>query len=294
MNTSTFTVVVRLRGGLGNQLSGLFAGLFLSSTHNSRLVLDGRFIKFGGNVERTLEIDKLDFGVPNYKLEFLPAIPLPKSRLGMKMARPALESVFKFLTRSETSEVLTDENSLLNQNLESDVVLDGYFPKYEYFDHYKVKNKIGKIEPINPSTSYLKVANLSKYQVSVHLRIGDYLNHPEIYPILTNEYYANALKQTSADVHGYSIFAENLEEARKHFPLLVRNANQIFTEREFSTAESFCLMARSSEIITANSSYSNWAAKLVEHGGGKVVCPEKMFKEKTIDFRPANWLRINS
>jgi hypothetical protein len=293
MKASRFTVQVRLRGGLGNQLSGLYAGLFLSSSHNARLVLDGRFIKFGGNVERALEIDKLDFGIQRSNLEFLPAIPLPKSRLGMKMARPALQTAFNFLTRSETSEVLTDANSLLNQNLNSDVVLDGYFPTYEYFDHYKARNKIGIVKPVNPSNLYLKMADFWKPQVSVHLRIGDYLNHPDIYPILTNDYYENALNQTSADAYGYSVFAENFEEAKMYFPQLMKNANHVFTKKDFSTVESFCLMARSSEIITANSSFSNWAAKLVEGSGGKVVCPEQMFKEKTIDLRPENWLRIN-
>ena len=36
-----------------------------------------------------------------------------------------------------------------------------------------------------------------------------------------------------------------LDEARKHFPELIEGGTQIYNEKDFSTVESFCLMANS-------------------------------------------------
>jgi hypothetical protein len=293
MTPPSHTIRVRLRGGLGNQLSCFYAGLFLSSFNPSRLVLDGRFIKFGGNVHRNLEIDKLDFEKQNTNLEFLREIPLPKSRIGMKLTRPLLDPIFKILTHADKAQVINDDDSLHQRKIESDVILDGYFPRFDYFDACKERGLVNEVKILNPSASYLKAANQVKNRVSVHIRMGDYLQHPEIYPILTNQYYEKALQRTCAGSEGYNIFAENFEEATLRYPELFEKANEIYTKDDFSTAESFCLLANSFQIVTANSSFSNWAAKFIDHKGGLVVCPEQMFKHNSTDARPTNWLRIH-
>jgi hypothetical protein len=86
--TKSNKVVVQLRGGLGNQLFGLFAGLKLAETHECRLVLDGRLIKFGSNKSRKLEINGLDLTGIQTQIDIRKAFPLPKSRLGQKVLRP--------------------------------------------------------------------------------------------------------------------------------------------------------------------------------------------------------------
>lgn len=292
MTPPSHTIRVRLRGGLGNQLSCFYAGLFLNSFNASKLVMDGRFIKFGGNVHRNLEINKLDFGLQETNLEFLREIPLPRSRIGMKLTRPLLDPINKIITRTEKAQVISDDESLHHRKVNSDVILEGYFPRFDYFDACKERGLVKGIEISNPSASYQTAHKQVKTRVSVHIRMGDYLQYPDIYPIMTSEYYEKALQQTSARTEGYNIFAENLEEARLRFPKLFQKANEIYTKDDFSTVESFCLMANSSQIITANSSYSNWAAKFIDLKGGLVVCPDQMFKKNSTDPRPTNWLRI--
>lgn len=124
-------VIVRLRGGLGNQISCFYAGLYLAKLNKADLTLDGRFIKFGGNPEREMEVNKLDFAVPNIHIEFRSTIQLPKSRLGRKITRPALVPISKFLDHFEKLPILGDNDSLIGLKIESNVLLDGYFPSYE-------------------------------------------------------------------------------------------------------------------------------------------------------------------
>jgi hypothetical protein len=292
MIPSNSSVRVRLRGGLGNQLSCFYAGLYLSNFNASKLLLDGRFIKFGGNTNRTLELNKLELAKGFEGLEFLKPIPLPKSRIGKRMVRPLLERTFNQLTSSEKSEVFSDSDSFLGRKVDFDVTLDGYFPTFEYFDACKEMGMVQEMHPADPSDAYLKTLNEVKSQVCVHIRMGDYLEHPETYPILSNEYYENALQKTSARKTGYHIFAEDLSEATKRFPKLIDGATDKYSARDFSTVETFCLMANSSQIVTANSSYSTWAAKFVDLRGGLVACPERMFNYDAQDLRPTNWLRI--
>lgn len=293
MNSPNRLIRVRLRGGLGNQLSCFYAGLYLSKFNAGKLLLDGRFIKFGGNTNRNLELDQLDLATGFEVMEFLNPIPLPKSRIGKKIARPFLEKIFKIATRSEKDAVFSDGESFVGRKIDFDVTLDGYFSSFEYFDACKVMGLVKAMKPVEPSDAYPKTLSEVKNRVGIHIRMGDYLQHPGTYPILTAEYYKNALLKTSAPDTGYHIFAENLDEARKHFPELIKDATEIYSEKDFSTVESFCLMANSNQIITANSSYSTWAAQFVEMRGGRVICPERMFTYETKDLRPPNWIRVS-
>jgi hypothetical protein len=293
MNSLNRLIRVRLRGGLGNQLSCFYAGLYLSKFNDGKLLLDGRFIKFGGNANRNLELDQLALSNGFEVMEFRNPIPLPKSRIGKKMARPFLEGIFNIATRSEKDPVFSDQESLLGRKIDFDVTLDGYFSTFEYFDACKEMGLVNEIKPADPSDAYSKTLSEVKNRVGIHIRMGDYLQHPGTYPILTAEYYKNALLETSARNIGYHVFAENLDEAREHFPELIEGGAEIYTEKDFSTVESFCLMANSHQIITANSSYSTWAAQFVEMRGGRVICPERMFIYETQDLRPPNWIRVS-
>jgi hypothetical protein len=146
--------------------------------------------------------------------------------------------------------------------------------------------------------------------ISMHFRIGDYKNYPDIYPILSDAYYTEALtavfnkqptntKQQNGKV---LYFCENadLSEVEKtihilktKFPLLVfQRANPTLSDWE-----QLLLMSLCEHNIIANSSFSWWGAYLNSNIGKTVCYPETWFGTKaghdTNDLFPEDWTPIS-
>lgn len=285
-------VIVRLRGGLGNQISCFFAGLYLARLNSAALILDGRYIKFGGNPHRSLEINQLDLRIPGQRIFFKRTIPLPKSRIGRKIARPMLEPISKALSMFENIPVLGDKDSLIDLKINSDVILDGYFPDYAYFEPCYEDFLMQSLHPLTISHTFQEALNAVKAKVSLHIRLGDYLLHPETYPIPSEGYYTRALELTQGTEIGYNVFVESVEEARERFPRILAGAERVFTNKDFSSAETLCLMSNSKHLVTANSSFSSWAGIYVSKSNGIVVVPDRITYEDWEDNRPKEWIRI--
>ena len=100
-------------------------------------MLDRRFIKFGGDTNRNLELDQLVLTTGFEVTEFLNPIPLPKSRIGKKMARPFLERIFNIAIRLQKDDIFSDGESFMGRKVDFNVTLDAYFSTLEYFDAFK-------------------------------------------------------------------------------------------------------------------------------------------------------------
>lgn len=292
-NKNQDEIIVRLRGGLGNQLHGLYAGLFLAQTLNRGLVLDGRFIKFGGNLERNLEIDKLNLGIQNTRVTFMKAFPLPKNKIGRFATRPLHNTIFEKLARNSPSICITDADDLYNVKADQAVLLDGYFPSMRYFEHLDKYSEFPHPIPIYQSHKFKQLKNKMKNLNSLHIRLGDYLLHENIYPIASEEYYFRALEILGDDSR-YIIFVENKEEVVRYYPKLSSSAFAIYDNRDFDAVETFSLLSHSMNLVCANSTFSSWAGQFVSRRNkGVVICPEEFLKDSFEDFRPANWIRLN-
>jgi hypothetical protein len=286
-------VIIRLRGGLGNQISCFYAGLYLARINKAILVVDGRFIKFGGNPHRSLEIDQLDLSSSGQQFIFKKTIPLPKSRIGRKIARPLLEPLSRALNLFERIPVLGDKDSLTGLRINSDVRLDGYFSNYENFESCYEEGLIQSLHPLSTSLEYQEAVNIVKSRVSLHIRLGDYLLHPETYAIPSENYYVRALEITQGVDIGYNVFVENLDEAQERFPKILAGAVRIFTNKDFNSVETLCLMSNSKHLIAANSSFSSWAGIYVSKRNGTVVVPDRITNHDLEDSRPKEWIRLN-
>jgi hypothetical protein len=155
-------IIVRLRGGLGNQLHGLYAGLFLAQNLNRSLEIDGRFIKFGGNLERNLEINKLNFGIQNTSISFKKTFPLPRNKLGRFVTRPFYKIIFEQLASNSPNICITDNDNLYNVHVDQSVLLDGYFPSMRYFEHLDASSKFPIPIPLIQRKNYVQIKNKMK------------------------------------------------------------------------------------------------------------------------------------
>lgn len=121
--------------------------------------------------------------------------------------------------------------------------------------------------------------------VSIHVRRGDYLLHPEIYGnICTPLYYSDAIKTINekvVDPH-FFIFSDDIEWCKKEF----RNLSKVsFVDWNIQHAHyDMCLMSHCKHNIIANSAFSWWSAWLNEHEGKHVIMPKRWNKYKASDM----------
>lgn len=285
-------VVVQLRGGLGNQLFGFFAGLQLAERNKYQLVLDARFIKFGSNPTRKLEISGLDMSHIKIPIKTLGTFPLPSSRIGQKLIRNFKDYIARYLKRNLPEQVMTDSSAIGDLHLNNDVLLDGYFSTFSYFKQWHKKNSDFTLQPITRSQAYSTIESLARNLTGLHIRLGDYLQHVDLYPIPSEEYYEKALEHIDGKSR-YIVFCENLEEAKKLFPSTIAGAELIITSSMFDSVETLCLMASCENLVTANSTYSQWAGLFVGLKNGKVVYPSKFLSNSDIQVAEKNWVRLD-
>jgi hypothetical protein len=93
------------------------------------------------------------------------------------------------------------------------------------------------------------------HKTSVHVRRGDYLEHPDLFPPLPVAYYTDAMELTRGP---YLVFSDDIEWCRRNF-----QEDCYFMEHNMDFEDLF-LMTACDEHITANSTFSWWGAWLAD------------------------------
>lgn len=265
-------IVVEAVGGLGNQLFITFFGLAVSMTLKSNLIVDDKLIGFGSNPKRQLEVSKLSFGkfFINYRLSCFNSFwVFKKSRI--------LRKILWLAFRMKTKRV--NESDLLNTKFKfkSGQVFSGYFQDWFYPDLVYEINPGLELKILHPTSNFQKLS--AEYNtantICVHVRIGDYLNFPEIYTILPERYFLESINHLKfSNKTKIWTFVEDSNQLSRYYPKLFEISDKILDQESGITdVESFYLLASSNKLIVSNSTYSLWAGWFVEKKGFDVVVP---------------------
>jgi hypothetical protein len=193
-------------------------------------------------------------------------------------------------------------------------MLVGYFQSPKYFN--QSKNAIFKLIKLDLKKMIVKEKIKNKNNdiydidsndfISMHFRLGDYKLYPDMHPILSKEYYKNALKyvlkeESTNNQLKVLYFCENddviaVEETISYLEKEFESVIFLRAIPTFSDWEQLLLMSLCKHNIIANSSFSWWGAYLNENPG-KIVCyPEKWFgpnvQHDTCDLFPDYWIKI--
>ena len=253
------------RGGIGNAMFKLAASVSLAMDNNVEYMFSTEFIR---------PVD------PNYETYYNNIL------RGFKFIKNLPP---KYYIYTEPKFSYTDISYTKGTNL----LLDGHFQSENYFINNK-ETIINLFKPTNEiKESIIKdIPNIQEY-ISIHIRRGDYLNHPNHHPQQSLEYYKKAIDKFGVD-RTYIIFSDDLEGVKDMFSFL---PNKLFYTSGKDWLDLY-IMSLCEHNIICNSTFSWWGAYLNENPNKVIIAPKKWFglaytQHDTSTLMPKEWLIIN-
>lgn len=265
-------VVVRLSGGLGNQLfQYAFARALAESGHT--VFLDATWYD-AAPVGRSLLLDRFRITLPFADKEVLDRMPHEPATPFLKLMHRLTPRRYRRIQKEErpfsySPVVLSPSSSI--------TVFDGHWQNPRYFasvadtirDELTPRVEIDSSRmPIDPAAS-----------ISLHIRRTDYLSKSDTFVILPSSYYDAALRSVRKRVGNLPavVFSDDPAWTREH--LVIGNAVHITREHGYDDFEQFILMSRCRHNIIANSTFSWWAAWLNRNPQKMVCAPRVWFSD---------------
>jgi len=278
-------IIVKIFAGLGNQMFHYALGRHSAILNRTELKLD--ITGFDNYKFRR-------YGLNNYNIKADIAT-LKEIR---KLKTNKLFAKVGFIKRSHIIEkpgVVFDENIL---KLRGDYYLDGCWETEKYFrdieDIIKDDFKVRK-EPLGKNKEILDQI-INSNSVSIHIRRGDYLCHPEIYNTFGLEYYQQAAQFIAQKINNphFFIFSDDMPWVKKNLKLDFP-ATYVDQNNDNTNYEDIRLMSLCKHNINANSSFSWWGAWLNKNQNKIVISPKKLINLKNFsnkDSIPNSWIRM--
>lgn len=284
-------IIVKLKGGLGNQMFQYAFGRFLSIKNKDITKFDT--IGLEKNSQETYR--KYSLGVFKISGSLASEDEIKK----IKYPFGILSKGFRFVN----AKVFRNFNISFNPkllNLKNDIYLDGYFQSEEYFKTIRniLLDELVLNSELSPSALKFneQIIN-SKNSVSLHVRRGDYVADRKINSIhgtCNLDYYNNAISLITEKIESptFYIFSDDIEWVKEN--LSVNNAIFV-SNREIKDYEELILMSKCKHNIIANSSFSWWGAWLNQNPNKIIIAPKQWTIKETSDklgIIPKSWTQI--
>ncbi|MFZ2303233.1 MAG: alpha-1,2-fucosyltransferase [Minisyncoccia bacterium] len=285
-------IIVKLKGGLGNQMFQYAVGLSVATRQGDELKLDTtgyddpRYVNadtprqyrlypfyISGSIATTDEVKKYKypFGILSKAIRFL------NFRI-LKRHNVDYEPSFSKKSHNYIEGYFQSEKNFMAVR---DKVLKEFIIKKESEVFLTEKNKIDKTN-----------------SVSVHIRRGDYASDPKTknaHQVCSREYYDRAMILARSKIGNptFYFFSDDIDWAKKEFG--ESPDFKYVSNPKLEDYEELLLMSSCSHHIIANSSFSWWGAYLNQNQNKIVIAPKK-WVNKEIDPHtnviPEGWIRI--
>lgn len=298
-------IILRLRGGIGNQLFQYAAGKALATHHGMPLKIDD--YTYSINSSRKIELSKfkIDFQIASRKEVHKFTGFWPPSRIFHKSTN------YRFNNKVCAQPYYHFYPEFFH--LPKKIYLSGYWQSEKYFQN--ITNFIREI--YQPSidldkrnSDILNKMNKSN-SISIHVRRGDYVKTPKyasFFGAQDIEYYKKSMHflENKFKSIKYFIFSDNPEWCETQFKNVPNKTILTHNQGDQSYLDMW-LMSRCKHHIIANSTFSWWGAWLGENPGKTVIAPKRWFKDpyvkdsKTVyysryydikDLLPESWIRL--
>jgi hypothetical protein len=267
--------IVKLLGGLGNQMFQYALACSIKAHQpESEVFLDLHCFK-GYHKHNGYEIDKI----------FNPRFEAARLMDVAKIAYPYCSyNVWRIGSRvlpARKSMIIENPKETVNTSLLSlngSLYYDGYWQSEDYFkDIRECILKEFTFPPFDKRNQDCANDIKNSNSLSIHVRRGDFLNHPLYKDICTLQYYEEAIKRVCSmtQIDHFVIFSNDIAWCQKNLSALLKNKKTTYIDWN-TGAQSFNdihLMSLCKHNIVANSSFSWWGAWLNQNPNKIVVSP---------------------
>jgi hypothetical protein len=290
-------IIVRIMGGLGNQMFQYAAGRRLAAFHNALLRLD---------ISDFVDYNLHSYGLSAFNIKESIATP-EEIQLLKEPESSSLKKKFKKLLRRPSKLGITHirekqyhfDPEILTMH--DSVYLDGYWQSEKYFWDIAdiIRNEFTVTLPQAGKNMELAQQITSCESVSLHIRRGDYVTDEKtntIHGTCDLDYYARGVECLAQKVHHpcFFIFSDDPEWAEENLRI-THPATFVSHNGPKKNYEDLRLMSQCRHHVIANSSFSWWGAWLNQYPEKLIVYPNRWFKEKkfnTKDLIPSTWQRL--
>lgn len=285
-------IIVRLQGGMGNQMFQYAIGRALAIKNKTKLGLDLSFL-----LDRTIRLNFTfrDYSLDVFNIEAEIISPSKKTVKGKLYSR-FMTFFDKFIKHDGVEKSFQFDESILK--LPDGSYLNGYFQSPKYFSDIEdvirsdfTLNKQLPIEILN-LIEVIKKEN----SVCLHVRRGDYVGN-KYHEVVDNDYYNKAISylKQRINIDKIYIFSDDIKWCKENMKF---DYPSMFVGDEYAGVKGeghMYLMSACRYFIIPNSSFSWWSAWLGNSEGKIVISPKQWFVDENInseDLIPKDWVRI--
>lgn len=291
-------VIVRLNGGLGNQLFQYAAGYSIATKKNDYLKIDVEGFKCNNaknQIYRNLDIN--DFSITASIASF-EEVQKARNPFGYfsKVYRFLKQKIFKCYYVDWHPELL---------NASGDIYLDGYFQTDKYFaSQFELICKEFRLKPdlYSQILDVVQQIQSKTLSVSIHIRRGDYAQNPKTrkYHLVCDvDYYQRAISFFSEKFSSFHLFVFSDDPAWVRENLSLPSSTTFISSdpsetESFKPSQEIVLMSKCRHHIISNSSFSWWGAYL-NKSSEKIVLAPSIWNKGPIaqpNILPSDWIIV--
>jgi hypothetical protein len=287
-------IITRITSGLGNQLFQYALGRTLALRDNTSLYFDLSYYlqAYETDTVRTFKLDRFSI---NYQV--LNTSPyLYVSKFTRLLPNRSLKPVFAFVQEKQFH-----YDPLVNQMKSQFVTLDGFWQSERYFAGQAdvIRRELMFRRTPGPAFSeYQHLIGQAETPISLHIRRGDYVNHPEFsqsFGFVGLDYYQRATAKLLGQYPNghFFVFSDDPAWVQENLNLTTAHTFVMNTGPD-ADVDDLQLMSQCQHHIIANSSFSWWGAWLNPNPAKTVIAPRTWFRNKpdwqTTDLIPSAWL----
>lgn len=288
----TENIIIRMQGGLGNQLFQLAYGMYLKKIYDAKkIILDIEGFKKYQVRDFELSHFNLDnintcCGIHSYKYNISRKIYHILQGLKRHISSHEFD-IFSWLTQWGLFYAGVNVGKNMYANKFKNIYLYGYFQDVSYVECVRddLLQKLNIKEPLRMRYMHKRIPD--DIYIAVSVRCGaDYKKAG--YYICDNQYYTNGLdyifkhvKSEKRKVH-IMVFTDDIMEARK-----IVNQSKYSVEyiKNASPIQQLLIMMDCDHFVISNSSFAWWGAYLSNKSNKIVVAPKHWFPSPKIDTK---------
>lgn len=292
-------VIVKLLGGLGNQMFQYATGRAVAHRSRVELLLD---------VSGFEHYDLRRYELDEWAIQARVATPEELARAGVATTSPRLLlrrigralGLVRPLDSFKEASFAYDSGIL---QVASPAYLEGYWQSESYFSDVAdlLRREFVPKRPFDVSNQAIaiRIHDQGIHAVSLHIRRGDYVTNPhtaQYHGACSLDYYRSAVNYVSERVSNphFFVFSDDLTWVRENL-----NLDYAMTLVDVNGSDrgiwDMNLMMACRHHVIANSSFSWWGAWLNPNQDKIVIAPKRWFSgasHRTGDLIPASWIQL--